>query len=292
MKFYPLLCCGEQMSCFNYVPGQRVRFRQMELLPGEILEERSRNGVYMVFVLEGCLKICCPEKREEEMTEGEMAILDSTWGCRAECVEKARVITFVSEHPREFSDRLVSEIAAACERIKPCFNKLMMGEVFLKFLELVRVCLKEGIDCLHWQEEKQEEMFILLDRYYSKEELSFFLCPFALRRNTGFSQLVEDNYLKAKNAQELADLCGYAQVSFKKLFKDTFGEPVYRWMLRRKAERLKGRLSEEDVNLKEVADEFGFSSPAHFTKFCKKWLGKTPSQYMNELKQGGEQIVL
>ena len=58
------------------------------------------------------------------------------------------------------------------------------------------------------------------------------------------------------------------------------------------ADRLKDRLSGEDVNLKVIFYEFGFSSPAHFTKFCKKWLGMTPTKFIEELKMTGEHIDL
>mgnify|MGYP002139751058 CR=1 FL=1 len=67
-------------------------------------------------------------------------------------------------------------------------------------------------------------------------------------------------------------------------FKEIFDEPIYQWILGKKADRLKERLSGEEVNLKEIIYEFGFSSPAHFTKFCKKWLGMTPTKFIEEQK--------
>ena len=42
----------------------------------------------------------------------------------------------------------------------------------------------------------------------------------------------------------------------------------------------------------EIIYEFGFSSPAHFTKFCKKWLGMTPTKFIEEQKMTGEHIDL
>ena len=83
-------------------------------------------------------------------------------------------------------------------------------------------------------------------------------------------KLIEDNCLHVKSVAELAQICGYSVSSFKRAFKEIFDEPIYQWILGKKADRLKERLSGEEVNLKEIIYEFGFSSPAHFTKFCKK----------------------
>lgn len=35
---------------------------------------------------------------------------------------------------------------------------------------------------------------------------------------------------------------------------------------------------EEDVPVKVIVDEFGFSSQSHFNTFCKRYLGGTPKQ--------------
>ena len=47
---------------------------------------------------------------------------------------------------------------------------------------------------------------------------------------------------------------------FQKKFKDVFGETVYQWMQRQKAEYIKHRLMTSEVNLKELADELNFAS--------------------------------
>ena len=105
-------------------------------------------------------------------------------------------------------------------------------------------------------------------------------------------KLIEDNCLHVKSVAELAQICGYSVSSFKRAVKEIFEEPIYQWILGKKADRLKERLSWEDVNLKEIIYEFGFSSPAHFTKFCKKWLGMTPTKFIEEQKMTGEHIDL
>lgn len=129
---------------------------------------------------------------------------------------------------------------------------------------------------------------------YPDYRISFFI-PLAFRfadYKGDLKKLIEDNCLHVKSVAELAQICGYSVSSFKRAFKEIFDEPIYQWILGKKADRLKERLSGEEVNLKEIIYEFGFSSPAHFTKFCKKWLGMTPTKFIEEQKMTGEHIDL
>ena len=84
-------------------------------------------------------------------------------------------------------------------------------------------------------------------------------------------KLVVDYYLHVKSAGEFAELCGYSQSKFQKKFKDVFGETVYQWMQRQKAEYIKHRLMTSEVNLKELADELNFASSVHLNKFFVKF---------------------
>lgn len=95
-----------------------------------------------------------------------------------------------------------------------------------------------------------------------------------------------------KSVAELAQICGYSVSSFKRAFKEIFDEPYTNGYWVKRPIGLKTVWSGEEVNLKEIIYEFGFSSPAHFTKFCKKWLGMTPTKFIEEQKMTGEHIDL
>ena len=42
-----------------------------------------------------------------------------------------------------------------------------------------------------------------------------------------FRNFTLQNYLKAKDVESFAQLGGYSTITFRRLFKDTFGEPAY-----------------------------------------------------------------
>lgn len=287
-----IFCCGEQVSCVNYRSDYSVHFGHVFLSCDERFENKAPNHVSMVFVLKGKVQVVCEGKKDEEVEEGEMFLLSPLLKSQVKCVEDVEILVFTSDHPKEYSAELVRSLKKECEKLNYHFNKLPIRQPLDAFFELLECYLKDRMACGHLLEEKQEELFILLNNYYTKSELELFLYPLAMLKDSDFKEIVIQNSLRAKGVQELIDMCGYTTGGFKKIFKEMFDEPVYQWMLQQKADKLRYRLAEDDVNLKGLIDEFGFSSPAHFTKFCKKWLGKTPTQFMDEVKSQREQINL
>ena len=55
------------------------------------------------------------------------------------------------------------------------------------------------------------------------------------------------------------------------------------WIRRFAKERIVLLLQNEDLNIAEIADEMEFSSRSFFTRYVKKILGVTPSEYRNRL---------
>ena len=53
----------------------------------------------------------------------------------------------------------------------------------------------------------------------------------------------------------------------------------------RKAEIVREKVCDPDVAFREIAMEFGFSSPAHLTCYCKRLFGLTPTELRSESKK-------
>ena len=90
------------------------------------------------------------------------------------------------------------------------------------------------------------------------------------------------HYHKANNTEELANLCGYGIHTFRRIFKAEFETSVYQWLIQKRAERIKYRLSMSYIPLSDIIEEFNFSSAQHFNSFCKKYLGDTPGNIRKE----------
>lgn len=123
---------------------------------------------------------------------------------------------------------------------------------------------------------KHKELMWLFTKYYSREELQLFFHPMT-DEQIPFKSLVLAHYRKAEYTDKLAEMCGYGLYTFRRTFKKEFGISPYKWLTMKRAEHIRHRLSLHYITFTDIIDEFHFSSAAHFTNFCKQFLGDTPS---------------
>lgn len=277
-----IFCCGAGSVCENYQLGKQVVFNWLKLDAEAGIPEYQDKPLRWVFLLGGNLIVRHKEKKFK-VDASEMFLLPSAeysvWA-----VTGSELMYLVSDRPTEYCRKMVEKLTSGITMHQNSLVKIDIRPPLHHFLDLLKVYLKDGLNCNRLFEEKQEELFILLQSKYSPHELGDFLYSLTVHQDVDLQQFIIDNCYRAKNVHELAEICGYSESGFKRVIKEMFNESVYQWMLKQKAERLRKKLAEEEVNLKIVWDEFGFSSPAHFTKFCKQWLGMTPTKYIEELK--------
>lgn len=123
---------------------------------------------------------------------------------------------------------------------------------------------------------KHKEFIWVFTRYYAAEELRPFFHPMT-DEQVPFRSLVLTHYRKAEFTNKLAELCGYGLHNFRKVFKKEFGMSPYQWLMMKRVENIKYKLSQTYIPFADIIDEFNFSSPAHFSNFCKRYLGDTPT---------------
>ena len=278
-------CCGENNDCLSYLKDNRVGFEDVDSDSNHPEVFCSVERVGWIFMLSGKMRIE-GAGQEIPIQEGEMCILSAGdyvvkryTACRYLLLKTDSQVKYAAQLVRQVSGKPDSSVGV---------QKLDLRGPLIDYLDALCLYLADGIHCKHWFELKQQELFLILKACYTLEELSLFLQAFRSQGKEDLREMILKNYLDARNVQGLAKICGYSVGTFKRIFREIFDEPVYQWMLKQKAEELKLRLSGKDVNLKLVIDEFGFSSAAHFTKFCKQWLGKSPSQFMKSQQEQPE----
>jgi AraC-like DNA-binding protein len=75
-----------------------------------------------------------------------------------------------------------------------------------------------------------------------------------------------------------ARAAGLSYESFRKKFRDLFGESPRAWSNRRTIERARKLIYEERLGNKEIADRLGFCDEFHFSKRFRRVTGQTPSE--------------
>ena len=138
-------------------------------------------------------------------------------------------------------------------------------------------CVEDGLKCRYWFELKIDEFFTYLRAYYPEDELrDFFLM--ILSGDTVFSEYVRLNWERFATVNEMAASLNMTRNRFSKQFSEIFNTPPSRWMTDRRAMKVRDEIFASNELFKQIAFDNGFESEAHFTRFIKKKLGKTPTQ--------------
>lgn len=178
-----------------------------------------------------------------------------------------------------YSHRLPDSKIYCCKLTAPTSMRVLMDTVATYITD-------ETHDSDLWKL-KHKELIWVFTRYYTAEELRIFFHPMT-GEQIPFRNLVLTHYRKANNTEELAGLCGYSIHTFRRVFKKEFDIPVYQWLIKKRAENIRYRLSQFFVPLTDIIDEFNFSSAQHFSSFCKQYLGDTPGNLRKAMQVAPE----
>jgi len=149
------------------------------------------------------------------------------------------------------------------------------------FLESMKMFLIDDMLCSGFMQSKQTELFYLLNCYYTLKELSGFYSPI-YSHSRSFRYFVMNNYHRAKDVESFAQLGGFTVPTFRRIFKETFDEPAYQWMLKQKRQDIYNDIISTRMTITEISIKYGFESLANFSHFCRSNFGKSPRALRSE----------
>lgn len=273
----------EHASCSQYLTDVRLGFKYIEVEQGTVFNVAEKREKHLFFILEGSVKVRYNEFLDRVFSAGEMIFLPKSADCRGEALTKCSFITHIYDAPVRLCDKVgMDSIINSATQVQYEFKSLPICQTLNAYLLLLKTYLVEGISCRHLHEIKQKELFLIFRTHYSKEDLAQLFFPM-LGKSLDFRSKVMAYYPDAKTVRDLAGLCRYSEGHFSDLFIAEFGEPPYKWMQKQKAKHIIGRLAQNDVSLKEIADEFSFSSQSHFNRYCKSQFGEPASKVRQNL---------
>ncbi|MEG2471005.1 MAG: helix-turn-helix domain-containing protein [Bacteroidales bacterium] len=268
----------EHKACSEYLTEVRLGFKYVEIDKGTVFGVNDKREKHLFFILEGRMKVCYNEFPNKEFGAGEMIFLPKSADCRGEALTKCSFIVHIYDAPLRLCDKTgLNAIINIKQNVQYEFKSLPICQTLYHYLLLLKMYISDGINCRYLHEIKQKELFMIFRTHYSKEDLAQFFYPM-IGISLDFRSTVMEYYMDAKTAKQLAGYCGYSQIYFHNLFVAEFGEPPYKWMQRQKAKHIIGRLGQSNVSIKEIVDEFNFSSRCHFNKYCKSQYGDTAAK--------------
>lgn len=237
----------------------------------------------MIFVMNGELLFSFNEYKNQLIGEGKALMIPTSYKFSALTKQNCTLITIKIPESIHFdrSFALESLLSTKSSEYTYSLSYLDINEMLWMYLNNLQSYLIKGIKSAHLLELKIKELFFIFQVFYSKEKLlDFFYLH--LSTDISFRDLVYKNYAKAKTAQDLAFLMNYSSSGFHKHFKKVFGMPAYQWILQKRSKIILYEISESKKSFKEISEEYGFNSPAHFNDFCKNKLGSCPGTIRKE----------
>lgn len=98
-----------------------------------------------------------------------------------------------------------------------------------------------------------------------------------------FLQLVEENCMTEREVKFYSNKLNITPKYLNQVCKLNTGITASHWIQRYAKERIMLLLDNKNMNISEIANEMGFSSYSFFTRYVKKLIGLTPSEYRLQL---------
>ena len=93
---------------------------------------------------------------------------------------------------------------------------------------------------------------------------------------------LEEHYKEDISLQDVADVLGYSDVYFCKIFKQSFGKSFIVYLNEMRIAKAKEALANPFINIKNVASEAGYREQNYFARVFKRMTGQTPTEYRND----------
>ena len=267
----------EHETCHNYKLSSSVNFSISRFQESNVSQEINVDRSVLLFMLSGEVLITCNGYKGKLHKAGEISLIPRNSCCFVRILKECTIISCSFVQNIDFCNRfsfnkLVDFIP---DNYVYDFTLLPIRERIAEFLSLLQHCLDDKLECVHFHELMERELFIFFRAYYTKEELATFFYPLT-GKDVDFKDFVLSNYMNISGLNEFASQANMSLNTLKRRFQESFGQPAHKWITARKAEWIYKDILLTDKPFSEIGQEYGFRSATYFSEFCKKYFGKSP----------------
>ena len=279
--------CIQQKDCAGCPKATEGILIHRHMLRGQHIPKDKCTQNCMLFMLKGELLINSEEYPGNTLHEKQFIL--QAIGSKIEILaltDVEYIIFWFNELPLLCEDRY-NEIKDQAEA-PLTYTPLVMSERIHSLISSMPDFLNEESPCSKYIELKCKELVFLITNFYPLPQLKTFFYPISTYTES-FQYFVIQNYSKVKSVEEFAHLGGYTTTTFRRLFKNMYGIPVYEWILEKKREGILDDLQHTNMRITEICNRYGFDSLSHFAHFCKDSFGDTP-RALRKKAANGEKI--
>ncbi|WP_295940038.1 helix-turn-helix domain-containing protein [uncultured Alistipes sp.] len=156
------------------------------------------------------------------------------------------------------------------------FTMLGFKTPILRFAEGLAASVENGMLCRPYLTAKFTELLFLLRAYYDRRELTAFFTPFN-SKDADFRANVYKYIGECGSVKELAAKLHLTEVGLRKKFVREFSVSPRDFLLERRKSLMLHEVQQTAKPFRQICDEYAFSSQDSLTRFCKVYLGDTPT---------------
>lgn len=273
----------EHEQCFHFERSAKPAIEMVRIAEGDSSKlEISNNEV--VFFMEGRVRFIFGNFPDYEGKKGEILFLPAGGRYSYTAINNSLLVIFRIRGPIVLCDNYsVEKLYGSREKgitylphTRRRFSVMDINTRIWHFLDGIIDSLNDGVKCKVYFDLKIKEFFMLVRLYYTKKDIYDFLY-LILSEDTSFSEYVRMRWHRFRNVEEMAEYMHLTPRQFSERFKKIFAATPYKWMKEERTKIIRQQLISTNKPIKQVAFENGFSDLPQFTKFCKKEIGKTPT---------------
>ncbi|MDR3141647.1 MAG: helix-turn-helix transcriptional regulator [Tannerellaceae bacterium] len=273
--------CNKYTDCAGCEQFRKDVFKYRNYPRGMFIPKERCSQNIMYFIIKGELWVNSSEHPDTILREGNFILQPVGSSVEFRIHTPVECILYLFDRLQNVCDTRFQKGLSFVEGSVPSSSVMNACVPLRYFLEGMRMVLLDDMLCLGLMQSKQTELFYLLNCFYTLKELSGFYSPI-YSHNRSFHYFVMNNYQQVKDVEEFARLGGYSVPTFRRMFKETFDEPAYQWMLKQKKQDILNDITTTDMPITEISIKYGFESLANFSHFCRSNFGKSPRALRSE----------
>lgn len=289
-----MVMCGiniqEHEKCFHYDHSELPMIEVRKILCGH-KDEMTFLRNEIVFVMEGKIRFWFRDHPERETAKGEFFFIPTGGTFRYKTERKSMVLVIrLNEGMRLCQGFMIEQLYEKAKtkedlRLQATISTLEINTHLWTFLDGLVAVLTDGLRCRYYFETKTQELSILLRSYYPKDKLLEFF-SLILSPDTAFSEYVRTHFMKFRKVKDFAASMNLTVKQFTSRFNRVFGLSPYVWMMRERTRMIYMDLMAGRKDNKQIAHDYGFTTPSQLYDYCRENLGKTPGEIRRANRSG------
>ncbi|MCF8277627.1 MAG: helix-turn-helix transcriptional regulator [Flavobacteriales bacterium] len=247
-------------------------------------KEYATEEACFIFVNEGRLSI----RAQDQLLE-----IDQQQGLLAKCINffyevsrKQRQlgdgvdVIGVLLHPSIMEELFEADFSLPAFRVNFNLKQVQIDALLDAFRQSIAILIDnpELADEAMLRNKLKEFVLLLAKRSNAPSSIDFLAAMFK-PNHVEFKTVVQSNLYSSLSVDELAKLCHMSTSSFKRKFKEVYGESPKTYIALKKIEKASNLLQIKSNRVSDVAYDVGFETVSTFNRSFKSVVGKSPTEY-------------